>query len=83
MRGLAALGVLMPLVLLGCVGMKNLKARAAYDLQCPQEQLQLTKLGKSSYGVDGCGRRATYVCRKPDSKNCEDWVLNSYAQPRR
>jgi hypothetical protein len=61
-----------------CGGLDNLKARAAYDLQCAEPQLTLTELGRATYGVEGCGRRGTYVCRQPvAAPACEDWVLNT------
>ncbi len=34
--------------------------RAAFELQCPEEQLQLVELGDGTVGVTGCGRRAVY-----------------------
>ncbi len=44
----------------------QLRPRAAFDLECPPEQLRISVLagsggsGLSSYGVEGCGRRARY-----------------------
>lgn len=80
--GRVRLGVLVALALVvpGCQGLNNLKARAAYDMQCPEEQLELTKLSRTVYGVRGCGRQGTYICRTRDAKNCEDWVLNATMQ---
>ncbi len=34
--------------------------RAAYELQCPKEQLQVTELGDGAVGVRGCGKQAIY-----------------------
>lgn len=34
--------------------------RAAYELECPEPQLQLTDLGDSAVGVAGCGKKAIY-----------------------
>ena len=49
----------------------TLRTRAAFDLKCPAESLQITDLGNNSEkvgekrvttaGVDGCGQRRTYV----------------------
>ena len=62
----------------------ELPRRAAFDLDCPQSALQTTQLGGETYGVKGCGRRATYVsmCNgQPghyDTK-CQ-WVMNTDTQ---
>jgi len=57
-------------------------ARATFDMSCPAEELELHLLMKvvrrpSQIGVDGCGRRVTYVLT--DS----GWVANveSSTQP--
>jgi hypothetical protein len=34
--------------------------RAAFELSCPAEQLQVVDLGGQTMGVNGCGRRAIY-----------------------
>jgi hypothetical protein len=73
--------------LLGCAtsqGMQdNVRRRAAFDLNCPQDQLQVveiespanTNLGAlGSWGVRGCGRQATYVQDRPKSTTV---VMNS------
>jgi hypothetical protein len=61
----------------GCAGMSNLKKRAAFDMQCPQDQLVVTELGNTTYGVEGCGQRGTYVCKQDTARGCDDWILNS------
>lgn len=50
-----------------------LRSRASYELQCPETQLQITELGDKTAGVDGCGRRATYVY----NSDAGAWLLNS------
>lgn len=66
------------MTLAGCGGVEQLKKRAAFDFQCAPSQLVLTELGTASYGVEGCGKRGTYVCREPYvARACENWVLNS------
>src|SRR5690349_574636 len=68
----------------GCAtggGENELRARAAYDLNCPPESIAMTQLQDgnfmattnhgAAYGVTGCGRRATYV------NNVGAWVLNN------
>jgi hypothetical protein len=62
-------------------GENELRARAAYDLNCPAESLAMTQLQDknfmattnhgAAYGVSGCGRRATYV------NNVGAWILNN------
>jgi hypothetical protein len=37
-------------------------SRAQFDLGCPAGQLQVMDIGGASYGVIGCGRRASYTC---------------------
>jgi hypothetical protein len=68
----------------GCVTNESLRAqlerRAAYDLRC--EQLQLTPLEErgttiASYGVAGCGQRATYVLQRSTGT----WVMNVITGP--
>jgi len=69
------LGALFPkvtlalIVLAGCgPNLSELRTRAAFDLECSEEQLSLAKLrsGDASgrgaqYGVTGCGKRSVYV----------------------
>jgi hypothetical protein len=69
------------LALLGAAGctatlQDGLMKRAAYELRCPAEQLTLTALGTATYGVDGCGRRAVYVCAGPAGV----WKLDSLTE---
>ena len=58
--------------------------RAAFELQCPPEQVELTGLGTpldskakrgSQVGVSGCGRRLVYVFMERSG-----WILNSDSQ---
>ena len=64
------LGVcLCAVALVGCysANIGALRTRAAFDLECPSEQLRLTQLHQGTqgsgdvYGVEGCGKRNTYV----------------------
>lgn len=55
----------------------DLSKRASFDFQCKSEQLQLQGLSEqngiiNSYGVSGCGKRATYVLSPTGT-----WILNS------
>ena len=56
----------------------KLRVRAAFDLECAEEELKLTELDPGGtlgvgavYGVQGCGKRATYVYDEPS------WLMNS------
>lgn len=51
-----------------------LKRRAAFDLDCPEAQVEVIELSDGVRGVKGCDKRATYVltCAGPCS-----WVMNS------
>ena len=80
--GYLSLVVVCLLLSAGCAAMDSamygdLMRRAAFDLQCPEEQLTRTSLASSNsvQGVSGCGRRATYVLRGAD------WILNTEPLP--
>ena len=61
-----------------------LQKRAAYDMRCPASRLRYHELSKKTYGVSGCGRRATYmlICRYiqhhaySSERECR-WVMNN------
>lgn len=36
--------------------------RAAYELNCPEAQLAVSRISGSTYAVEGCGASATYTC---------------------
>ena len=52
-------------ILIGCVSegrqREIVTGRAAFDMDCPRGKLQLTQLSGTTYGVRGCGKRATYL----------------------
>lgn len=57
--------------------------RAAFDFQCDARELHITWLDRSTTGINGCGKRATYVLNCADdtglwSSGCK-WVLNTDA----
>ena len=58
----------------------RLRKRAAFDLECKESALVLTPLDDSPapnvYGVEGCGRRATYV-----EGGSPNWLMNSDPRP--
>jgi hypothetical protein len=49
--------------------------RAAYELDCPENQLELTYLGNGTVGAAGCGKKAIYVWMTNAG-----WVNNSAAK---
>jgi hypothetical protein len=76
-------------ILVGCGGsfrerfeaqeIPRLKERAAFDLNCPKDQLQTTELGSmATQGVSGCGRRATYV-----QAATGQWIMNTDEHPQK
>lgn len=67
----------------GCVVSGTVKAfkiegldRAAFEMSCPKEQIELTQLPNATVGVTGCGKKLVYV----DVRG-HGWVLNSDTQP--
>lgn len=72
--------------LLACTGASEdqLRARSAFDLNCPDSQLKITDIDDKTKGVTGCGQRVTYVesCDGPADAMAREctWVLNSNTQ---
>jgi hypothetical protein len=72
-------------VVVGCGGASNsslradLGRRASFDMECAESDLSFAELSTiglglvTSYGVRGCGSKATYVL---DTRS-NTWVLNS------
>jgi hypothetical protein len=56
-----------PVLMIGPFGcnesatLEQLRARAAYDLDCPASKIRTTEIDERTRGVSGCGQRATYV----------------------
>ncbi len=74
-RRLAA--ALAALALGGCIASEaHLRRRAAFDMQCSENELQIVDLGGWNRGVKGCGKQATYVFVQNTG-----WVLNTDAAP--
>lgn len=46
----------------------KVRKQAAFDLQCPENQLSISRLDVRSFGVSGCGNRGTFVATPP--KHC-------------
>ncbi len=45
--------------------MSKARTKAAFDLQCPQESLAVTKIDNGAYGVRGCEQQVTYIGKDP------------------
>lgn len=66
---------------------EQLVARASFDLDCPRDQLVVVDLDARTRGVNGCGRRATYVeqCQRygdlGHKEGCS-WVMNVEQAPK-
>jgi hypothetical protein len=57
-----------------------LAQRASFDFNCPQQQLRLVDMGdRLVRGVEGCGRRATYI----QNPHTGTWVMNTEQGPPR
>lgn len=46
--------------------------KAAFDMHCPQDKIEVTALGHGSMGVRGCGKQGRY-----EFVAGAGWVLNS------
>jgi hypothetical protein len=54
----------------------QLARRAAFDLKCERAKLRYVLLDDRTVGVDGCGKRATYVEVCPTGNECT-WIMNN------
>jgi hypothetical protein len=53
----------LPFALLGGCATTAVTRQAAFDLNCPASQVQVTHLNYATYGATGCGARASYLTR--------------------
>ena len=60
---LAALLVL-TLGLSSCSMAGAVKSRAAYDLNCSEDRIEVRNIGGNSYAATGCGKDQTYTCTR-------------------
>ena len=59
--------------------MSVLRSKAAFALECPEDELTITSIGgRSNAGVEGCGQRATYIYTTTN----QDWFLQSRGESR-
>jgi len=59
---LLALCILTPFLYACASGSGTVKERAVFDLECPEDKIEVTFLSGTSYGATGCGKKATYTC---------------------
>ena len=61
---------------------ERLRPQAAFDLSCPEPQIQLVLINPHVAGVIGCGKKATYndLCRGAYGSDCQ-WVMNNKTGP--
>jgi hypothetical protein len=64
----------------GWASITELEKRAAFELGCDHEALKTQELSEGTYGVQGCGQRASYVLRHTGWGKME-WILNSNSVP--
>ena len=81
MGGKLLAGMCMVVLLGGCATSLNDSARedlarkASYEMECPEEKLEMTVLKKmfngreTQIGVEGCGQKATYIISERG-----DWI---------
>jgi len=73
------------LSIMGCGrgSLKQVRARAAFDLNCESKSLSIHKIDGNTVGVRGCGQQATYVksCYSNAARlpSCS-WVMNNQRQ---
>jgi hypothetical protein len=53
----------------------ELRPQAAFDLNCPKDQIQTVELSEGVVGVTGCGQRATYV--RTGNGPAANWAMSS------
>ena len=54
-----AIGLLMQLC--GCSPVSTVTKQAAFDLNCPEGQIQVQEITSHNYGAVGCGQKASYL----------------------
>jgi hypothetical protein len=53
---------------------RNLRVRAAHDLGCPEDAIEIKELAAGTQAVNGCGKRTTYLLTHQVPRR---WVMNS------
>ena len=64
-RRTLASATILALAGLGCAREGTVRTRAAFDLNCPEDKLEVVTLSSfdATFGARGCGKRATYLWR--------------------
>jgi hypothetical protein len=71
---IALLSMLAACATAGENGRDAVMSRAASDLGCPAQGIQVLQLGDRMFGARGCGKKATYVtnrCWSGDYEGCK------------
>jgi hypothetical protein len=84
-RTASALAALTLMAACGGASAEQLRARAAFDLNCPDGEIAIVHIDDRTEGVRGCGQRVTYVenCAWADGyggKHDCTWILNTDAR---
>jgi len=67
------------LVFLACgPSIGSVAPQAAFDLDCPEEEVEVVPISEGVVGVNGCGQRATYV--RTGNGIGANWILSSKAK---
>jgi len=64
-------------------GTEQLRKRAAFDFDCPEDQIEVYELDARTRGVRACGHRGTYIdtCGPSEAGDGCTWILNSDSTP--
>jgi hypothetical protein len=64
---------------------KAIRQRASFDMRCDADRLTIHAFDANSFGVEGCGKRVTYVntCKERSPLNADrcTWVANALTGP--
>ena len=52
----------MVFLLTSCSTTKAVMKRAAFDLDCPENKIEILDIGSGGGGAKGCGKRTSYYC---------------------
>lgn len=60
------------------VSVPVVKARAAHDFECQEDQVNVVEIASTQYAATGCGKKAVYVCanEKADPVCVRDSQIN-------
>jgi hypothetical protein len=53
--------IALAILMCGCAA-DTVRARAAHDFDCPEEEIEVQEVTDGTFSARGCGERGTYVC---------------------